>query len=117
MLSQKQPVRWIQAGPFLNGWVNFDTARPTGYTKTDEGLVILRGILVSGTVNAPAFYLQPEYRPRRAQVLPAISAVAGQYFPATFLVETDGRVIPSYTIGAGTLLYISLDGLTFATQP
>lgn len=79
---------WINAS-LLNGWVNYTGFAPAGYRRLASGLVLLRGLVRSGTVGAPIFILPPEYRCNAQMLFDSASAdmwARGDIYP-------DGRVI------------------------
>lgn len=80
-------LTWVTVGTsgapqFANGWVNysgntppFNTSNyyPLQFTKTTLGLVLLRGVIKSGTVNAVIFTLPAGFRPGLTINFPCVS--------------------------------------------
>jgi hypothetical protein len=66
-----QPTQTTEAfiaPTLLNGWVNFGAPfNPAGYFKDAFGVVHLRGIVKSGTVNTAVFTLPAGYRPANTE--------------------------------------------------
>ena len=103
--ANKALESWI-APTFENSWVNFGGAYNTAaYYKDPFGIVHLKGLIASGTLQAAAFTLPAGYRPSGTEVLTATSNESyGQV-----RINSSGQVIPF----AGSNAYYSLDGLTF----
>jgi hypothetical protein len=109
-LTRKAYVDAYFTGPtavsvFTNSWVNFNagseaTAR---YSKVGS-IVILEGIIKSGTIGQPAFTLPAGYRPPRRIIAVCGTDGGGTATDAARLdIETDGDVIPQ----SGSNSYIS----------
>lgn len=111
-----EPGVW-NAPTLLNGWVNYGVGHlPAGYMRDRDGIVVLRGLIQSGTVSAAAFALPPGYRPWRAD--PAV--LEGSRLLFTVVSNTtssnqrvdalDDGTVMIYTTTNG---YVSLDGIHF----
>lgn len=102
------PLEPWNAPTLANGWANFGGGfNPAGYWKDPAGVVHLRGLLASGTLNGAAamFTLPAGYRPANTEMFVAISNNA----VGRVDVRNTGDVVP--TIGSNT--NFSLDGMTF----
>lgn len=99
---------WI-APTMQNGWITFDTTfNPPGYYKDSLGIVHLRGMMKSGTLNVTAFTLPVGYRPAFKVLMATISNQALGRLDVT----TDGMVIPNM----GSNIYFTLDNLRFKAE-
>jgi len=87
---------WVNAGGSLN---------PAGYWKDPIGIVHVRGVIASGTINSMAFTLPVGYRPANTERLVAISNDA----IGRLEISNAGAVTPVI----GSNVYFSLDGMTF----
>lgn len=95
-----------QVPTLLNGWIDYgDVYNPTGYWKDSFGVVHLRGLVKSGTMNQNIFVLPSGYRPQYKEI--QFSNSDNAYGRVDIL--TDGSVLPV----VGNNLWISLDGITF----
>jgi hypothetical protein len=97
------------APSFLNGWLNYGNGyNPAGYFKDSMGMVHLRGLVKSGTMNAAIFNLPAGYRPayRNLFVNQSNGAIGRPD------VTTVGDVIPA----AGSNAWFSLDGISFRAE-
>lgn len=94
------------APTLLNSWVNFGGAfNVAGYYKDPFGIVHLRGLVKSGVVGSPIFTLPAGYRPTATEIFATDSnAALGQ-----ISVNSSGDV----TLGFGSNVYASIDGMTF----
>lgn len=104
-------VKWI-APTLLNSWVNYGAPYNTAaYMRTDDGLVLLRGAIKSGTTTAGTvlFTLPVGFRPAGGTA-EFVSVSNGAI--AQIDVETDGDVV--IRVGGNTRL--SLDGIVFAAE-
>ncbi|MFC4089360.1 hypothetical protein [Micromonospora sp. GCM10011541] len=101
---------WI-APPLTGGWVWYQaTYEPPGYKMDPGGVVRLKGLIKSGTVDdaagSPVFTLPEGYRPGNRGLF---SVNAGGNTMGRIDVLPDGRV----AVAAGVNSYQSLDGITF----
>lgn len=104
-------VKWI-APTLLNSWVNYGAPYNTAaYMRTDDGLVLLRGAIKSGTTTAGTvlFTLPVGFRPAGGTIEFATvsNGAIGQID-----VETDGDVV--IRVGGNTRL--SLNNVIFAAE-
>lgn len=92
---------------FQNGWVNYADSSyfGAGFTIDPVGVVRMRGVIASGTINTTAFTLPAGYRPERKCGFGSYSNGA---FGAAQVLST-GAVNP--TVGNNT--YFFIDGITF----
>ena len=85
---------WGTVASFYNSWVNYDATESdfpkAKYRKLASGLVLLRGLIKSGTMQAVAFYLPAGYRPG------IVSSFANESNGAfgSVRITTDGAVTP-----------------------
>jgi hypothetical protein len=91
---------------FKNSWVNFGAPNESAsYYKDPLGVVRLRGIVKSGTINTAMFTLPAGYRPSNTRHFAVVSNGAfGDVY-----VDSSGNVICS--VGSNT--WVSLDSVTF----
>jgi hypothetical protein len=107
-----EPWRVVGAAgqpPFQNGWAAFGSgyALPS-FRKWPDGTVSLRGMMVPGTVNQPAFTLPPGYRPTEREVW--VRTQTGS--PPWGSVFPNGEVVQHLSPGT----WVTLDGITFDTE-
>lgn len=102
------PLTWNTAS-LINGWGNVDNTRFYGasYTKTADGIVILRGLVGGGAVGV-IFTLPPGFRPRRRILRNNISN------------DTAGRIdvspIGDVIFSSGSNAWTSLDAVMFVAE-
>lgn len=97
----------------MNGWVNYGATHATvGYRKTAGGLVVLKGLLKNGTLNAEIFTLPPKYRPKEVLIISAPSNTSGGESGACQITEAG---VVSARSGSGTGFF-SLSGVTFFAE-
>jgi hypothetical protein len=103
--SGSHKVKYIS--PTLdNSWLRYDeTFHGPGYIRTTAGIIVLTGLVKSGTLGATLFTLPEGYRPDVVHVLPTISN-AGAAFVSVF---PSGEVVMSGASAGWT----SLDGIMF----
>ena len=107
---------WINVAAFSNSWVAFGgTYAPPGYWKDALGIVHLRGMIKSGTVNTTAFTLPTGYKPQYAIVRSQVASNGTTEAASRVDVAADGTVIPR--VPAGYNSYVSLDGISFRAYP
>lgn len=103
---------------FTNGWVNYgDPYGPGRFRKLASGLVVMDGLISTGTVNTIAFTLPVGYRP-----LPQVGggirdlifqcAVGGAVGYEAARCNSNGEFRPT---AASSSSWISLDGVKFYT--
>lgn len=96
---------WI-APTLGNSWVNFGTPyNNVGYYKDNFGIVHLRGLIKSGTLQQTLFTLPTGYRPANTEFISTLSNNA----IGSVLIAADGTVKP----WDGSSTWFSLDGVTF----
>lgn len=104
--ADKTQEAWIT--PTLqNGWVALSAGHSQPkYRKDQFGVVHLKGVVVTGTINTAIFTLPVGYRPALASMFAVlINNVFGKVS-----IENDGRVIPNT---GSTGHFVSIDGLEF----
>lgn len=94
------------APTLTNSWIsNGSGYNSVGFYKDSFGVVHLRGLIESGSMQASAFTLPVGYRPPAREFFGTVSnALFGSVF-----VDPDGTVVP----WSGSNTWFSLDGLTF----
>ncbi|USN14418.1 hypothetical protein DONNERLITTCHEN_00170 [Janthinobacterium phage vB_JliS-Donnerlittchen] len=94
------------APTLTNSWINNGSGyNSVGFYKDSFGVVHLRGLIKSGSMQASAFTLPAGYRPPAREFFGTVSnALFGSVF-----VDPDGTVVP----WSGSNTWFSLDGLTF----
>ena len=98
--------------PTLNTpWVRYDNYYAgEGFTKTSSGMVVLKGLIKSGTAPGTAFQLPPKYRPEKSLLFQTSAAVPGGASEAGRVdVTPDGNVYVQGTANA----WVSLAGINF----
>jgi hypothetical protein len=93
---------------FLNGWVNYDTARKARFYK-HNGRCYLEGVICNGTVGAYAFILPAGYRPPLPSTDHYYPTVANGAF-GSVIIDSAGGVLPA---SAGTATWAFLDSIDF----
>jgi hypothetical protein len=104
-----------QTPTLQNAWARYDSAyNPPGYFKDSMGIVHLRGLVRSGTMQKAIFTLPEGYRPEFRELF-----IVGSYMPTVTItgqsghgrvdIASDGQVFP----WEGNNGWISLDGITF----
>ncbi len=92
-----------------NSWIDYNSSNWTtaGYTKTSAGMIVLKGLVKSGTATAGTVIgtLPAGYRPAERLLFQTGSAGA----VGRIDIETNGDI----SIQVGTNTWISLDGLNF----
>ena len=94
------------APTFLNSWINNGSGyNNAGFYKDEFGIVHLRGLVKSGTMQASIFTLPTGYRPAAREFFGTVSdALFGSVY-----IDPDGSVVP----WSGSNAWFSLDGITF----
>lgn len=102
------PTQTWTSPTLLNSWVYYGSWSPVGYYKDQMGIVHLRGLVKSGTINAAIFTLPTGYRPA------ADAIFAGSSIDAycRINVSNAGNVIPIN----GNNSWVCLDGITFLAE-
>jgi hypothetical protein len=95
------------APTLLNSWANYGTGfHNAGYSKNSFGIVHLRGMVKSGTINTAIFTLPAGFRPAAKHLFTttANSAIA------RVDIDTSGNVV----CVSGSNVWLALDGISFA---
>ena len=111
-----QDTQTWTAPTLLNGWTNWGSgANPAGHMLTAQGVVRIRGLVMSGGnigVSNPIFVLPVGRRPLNFTHCAAIT-----YGSAAFVyIQPNGEVSLYSLMAGGTLAagnWLSLDGITF----
>lgn len=106
MSTQPSPVRYTI--PALSGtWTNYSygTHHLPGHFKTSEGIVVLTGLVGTGTVNTVIYTLPVGYRPDSIWVFIVKNSGVNGYL----YVYPDGRILSS----GGGQTYVSFEGIMF----
>jgi hypothetical protein len=92
-----QPLVWIQP-VLINSWVNYEAtwnARNAAYAKDERtGIVYMRGLIRTGTINTIAFYLPPGYRPPINHLDLRFAVVSNSAFGQLTVNASTGSVTP-----------------------
>ncbi|MFL6072742.1 MAG: hypothetical protein ACJ73S_05025 [Mycobacteriales bacterium] len=95
-----------------NGWQQYARGwMPGGYTKTDDGFVRLRGLIMGGANHTVCFVLPPGYRPPSLPELFVVS-IAPDGSSGRIDVRPNGEVYAQTVPNTG---YLSLSGISFST--
>lgn len=108
--EKDNPLVWVRP-TLLNGWIGGTTM----YTKLENGLVVLRGVIQNGTTTAgtPIFYLPKGYRPSQSMEIRARSYNgSGDSSNSTIIIDPNGRVILQ-NIVYSTMWF---DGISFVAE-
>jgi hypothetical protein len=110
------PEFWHEVGaagepPFLNSWVQQGGVATVAFMRTPEGLVLLRGGVVSGTAALAAFNLPVGYRPGDANSL-QFACPSGAAAMTQVNVGVSGNVLPQASPGGG----VRLDDIRFMAE-
>lgn len=89
-----------------NNWIDYSTSSwaTAAYTKTNAGLVVLKGLIKSGTAGTTVATLPPGYRPAQNLIFASVASSAN----ARIDVYTNGNI--NITTGSGDL---SLESVRF----
>lgn len=96
---------WTNVPSFDNSWADAGNSTPA-YMKIDQDVVILKGVIDTGSVGSSAFTLPSGYRPSEDLRLVCISNGA----IGRVNIITDGTVVPA---SPSNNAWVSLDGLSF----
>ncbi len=91
---------------WTNNWADYGGSYLFGYTKDNNGVIRLRGLIKSGTIGSAAFTLPSGYRPSSGGYYPC---TAYGYGEAVVRILSNGEVMPV----AGSPTWISLSGISF----
>ncbi len=106
------PEDWI-APELLNGWAHYGGVYSNaGYYK-HLNRVYFRGLIKSGAQSTQAFTLPPGYRPAKYELIGTTLYVGGSYESGAVQVVPSTGAVSLYWTAAGTLSWLSLDGLSF----
>lgn len=108
IVAPPDSANWVT--PTLAGtWVSYGAANTPGYFKDSEGVVHLRGLVKTGTINTTLFTLPAGYRPSRTIVRATVSngSTLGRLD-----IRADGVVLPV----TGSNVWYSLDNVTFTAE-
>lgn len=99
-------IGWIGMSSLSNSWTTVAGTRAPSYSKDENGMVSLSGVIGGGTVNAAIFTLPSGYRPSSTIRCPiAVSGVFG------YLDITNAGTVTLYSSGANS--WAALDGVSF----
>jgi hypothetical protein len=109
---------WIYFGrtgapSFQHGWVPFDApgGRDPAFRKLSNGMVVLTGVIQSGTIGQVIATLPAGFRPRPGYGSMWFPVVSNSAFGAAS-VEANGDIYPQ----TGSNVWFFLDGIAFPTQ-
>jgi hypothetical protein len=113
-IYDRSSFNWIAVVSFSNSWVNNGGAYPGAAYGREDGLVLLRGLVRSGTVSGSGtiFVLPVGYRPGARLMFPVICASGSTRQIGQCDITSIGEVIA--VTGANT--FWSLDGLLFRAE-
>ena len=103
-----------------NGWLNYGAPYGPGrFRKLASGLVVMEGLIHSGTPNTIAFVMPVGYRPtpqadNSTRDLIFICAVGGTVTQEAIRIQDNGNARPS---NAATVPWIDLSGVAFYAGP
>ena len=81
---------------FANSWVNKGGAlATTAFRKLPSGLVVIKGVVISGSVGAAAFTLPVGYRPSKTENFAAFSQDGGGFVLGRIIISGSGNFTPS----------------------
>ena len=103
------------APTLLNGWANFVGWAAAGYTKDNQGLVHLKGLLKDGVtaVGTPIFKLPVGYRPSENRVFSVATFNGTSLIHARVDVGSNGDVETGVQDNNVQNTWLSLDGISF----
>lgn len=108
-------IRSIKGAPsfiaptLLNSWVDYGGAvEASGFAKTPDGVVRLKGTIKNGTLTASAFLLPTGFRPAANRLYPVVSNSVFGYIT----IQSDGNVVMS-SVNA---TFVTLDGISFVAS-
>jgi hypothetical protein len=105
---------WINVGAagapaFQNGWVNYNSGFSTArFMKTSSGMVIVEGLVMSGTINSAVFTLPVGYRPSGTLIFAPNSSGTS--------TRLDVTAVGAVWAQAGANGYFSLGGVMFPAE-
>jgi hypothetical protein len=101
---------WI-APTFQNGWLNYESLNwnDAGFFKDQFGIIHLRGLIKTGTLDAVAFTLPTGYRPTKANLFVTISNDGISNILSRLDILSTGGVVPR----SGANNWFSLEGIQF----
>lgn len=107
-MTELSSLRWVTPERYYNGWYS-DPSYRVGYTRTDNGLLMLRGIILGGSSGTHMFYLPPDFTPARVVALGSLTYTGSAFVPVSVNIYPNGAVMLSIygTVGIG----VYLDGL------
>lgn len=99
--------------PYSNSWTNYNTSfSGLGYRRTREGIVMLRGLIKSGSV-AAIYTLPTGFRPNPGNTHAPVFTVAANLGTARVDVSAAGVISLAIFVGGANNTYVSLDGIYF----
>ncbi|MGW8822216.1 hypothetical protein ACWGNU_08835 [Paenibacillus lautus] len=104
-----KPKIWIKP-TLINGWVYFGNGPTVEYSKTSNGLVLLKGKIKSGVIADTIFNLPPGYRPKEDLLFAVRGFDTGNRMVAVTVGKTG--VVIAYDINTE----IHLDGIVFLAE-
>jgi hypothetical protein len=106
--SNAGALTWTAVSAFSNSWQNYGGAFPgAAYTKRPDGIVMLRGLVASGTLGQTVFTLPAGFRPHNHVMW---SGIANEAHIRIDILNT-GPVVFS----GGSNAWVALDGIMFAS--
>lgn len=105
---------WVRPDPWLNGWGALP-GYPVAFTKTSDGLLLLRGLAVGPVSSGVRLFQLPSWAAPAQQAYLSTFAWNGGPVPVGVRVDTNGAVVLLGTVAG--FQWLTLDGLVCALQP
>jgi hypothetical protein len=105
----KAPVKYSNVTGFTNGWASGSVTGTAQFGKDALGIVHLRGTILNGTDNSPAFTLPSGFRPPGAGV--TFATISGFSVKCEVGVEPNGEV----TSTGCNNLFVALSAVSFSS--
>lgn len=110
-LGLSNQAGWTNVPTFANGWVAWSAGEHPQVRKTSDGMVVMRGIIKSGTMDVAAMNIPAGFRPGRYQRF-ATTPRTAQTAPFRMDVNSDGWCYPKM----GDNAEFSVDNITFYAE-
>ena len=109
--GQINDTGWITP-TLINGWLQYGAGWDTIAYRRLNGVVHLKGLMKSGTINAAAFVLPAGFRPGGLRMFAPASNAGGTVTATRCDIDNLGNVNPQ----AGTNVAYSLSGICFPAE-
>jgi type II secretory pathway pseudopilin PulG len=95
----------------INGWSNYGTWETARYTRTNQSVVVLEGLIHSGTIGVPVMVLPVGFRPSHTLIF---EEATGNYGMVRMDITIDGSVyVYNPAVPTNAQDWLSLSGITF----